>query len=375
MATPVPSKSPPQTAPPQPAAAPVQSPPVATKTPAPVKTAPKPPTKAPSKLGLIKRTRLVAAGYRFVIYGPEGVGKSSLAADADPVFVDLEQSSKFLETRRYPFHPGEIDEYQPRSYDEVCSAIDDLAEHPDPSIGVVVVDTGDALEALIHAHICRKNQNASSIEKVGGGYGKGYRAAVEVLREFQSKLDRICANGVHVVIVCHSQTTTFKDPEGEDYNRYTLKVHSSDKVSFAGQLKEWADVVGFLHFDGGSKKTDEDARAIGWATNRRLLELQRSAAWDAKWRLLTPMPSQIEIDIERPWAPIADAIARERDTRPLADRIKAELDRIGAEEFTTAAGTETTRTAVLAMIATADQPTLSRVLSGLAKTTAPAQEQ
>lgn len=360
MATPVPSKGPP-------------SPPQKAGPPSPQKSAAPPSKKLPSKLGLLKRTRLVAAGFRFVIYGPEGVGKTSLAADADSVSIDIEQSSKFLSTRRYPFHPGEPDEYQPRTYEEVCSAVDDIAENPDPSIASVTIDTGDALEALIHGHLCKKN-SVSSIEKVGGGFNKGYRAAVEVLREFQSKLDRLCAIGIHVILICHSQTTTFKDPEGEDYNRYTLKVHSSDKVSFAGQLKEWADVVGFLHFEGGSKKADEDKRAIGWTTNRRLLELQRSAAWDAKWRLLTPMPETIEIGVERPWAQIAEAILRERDARPLGDRIVAELDRIAAEEFTTAAGTATTRATVLALLPTADNATLSRVLNGLAATTAPSKE-
>ncbi len=370
MAAPVPSKSPqqPSAAPPQPAAAKQ-----------PFKAAPgKPPSaKLPSKLGLLKRVRLVSAGFRFIVYGPEGVGKTSLVADADSVFIDIEQSSKFLSTRRYPFHPGEVDEYQPRTYDEVCAAVDDLADNPDPSIASVAIDTGDALEALIHAHLCKKN-SVSSIEKVGGGFNKGYRAAVEVLREFQGKLDRLCSIGVHVIIVCHSQTTTFKDPEGEDYNRYTLKVHSSDKVSFAGQLKEWADVVGFLHFEGGSKKADEDSRAIGWTTNARQLELQRSAVWDAKWRLLTPMSAMIEIGIEHPWSQIADAIVRERNQTPIAEQIRSELDRImpdGSDrEFTTSAGKQATRSAIASFVATADAPTLHRVLANLAATVAAPQE-
>jgi hypothetical protein len=184
-----------------------------------------------------------------------------------------------------------------------------------------------------------------------------------------------------IMIVCHAQALTFKNPEGEDFDRWTLKVHASKDVSFAGALMEWCDVVGFLHFEGGSKKLDDDGgrekRARGWSTNRRLLELAREAAWDAKWRLVTPMQVQIEIAAEHPWAPLADAIARERSigkTQSIADQIMTELNRIGADEFTTAAGNKTTRQSVIDMLAAADVATLSRVLAGLAATLAPTKE-
>lgn len=366
MATPVPSKHPSNGTAPRPAAA------------ATAKPASKPaPAKAVSKLGQVKRGK-IGLPPRVLIYGPQGVGKTTIAADADALFADVEGGSGEVNVARYPFNPGEHDEYKPRDYDQLDSALDDLIAHPDHGFTAFALDTGDALEALIHRHLCTTHK-VSSIEKVGGGYGKGYRAAVEELRRFLSKLDAIRAQGVTVIILAHSITSTFKNPEGEDFDRFSLACHKE----FAGQLYSWCDVVGFLHFEGGSKKLDEDAskekRARGWTTNRRIMQLSREAAWDAKWRLTVPMDLEFEVGTDHPWAPFADAIARAREVSAvgpsLADQIMTELNRIAVDSFATADGKPISRDGVIALLDTASASRLASVLEGLRKIATPTTEE
>lgn len=326
-----------------------------------------------SRLGTIKRERL-KLGLRFLMYGPPGVGKTTLAADAGALFLDVEGGAGEVEVPRYPFNPGAPDEFRPRDYGQVCDAIEDLIANPGHGFAAVALDGIGALEALIWKHLCAQHK-VGSIEKVGGGFGKGYRAATEELRRFLSRLDVLRGTGVQLILIGHAAVVSFHNPEGEDYDRYQLQAYKE----FAGQLTEWSDVVGFVHFESGSKKIEGDEsrskRARGWTTNRRLIQLARSAAWDAKCRL--SMPDEIEIESIHPWAPFALATmgARNADTRSLTEAALAELDRIGVDEFTTAAGTATSRQAVLDMIAKSDVTTLSRIVAGLQATSSPTASQ
>lgn len=316
-----------------------------------------------SRLGAVKKGQLRSA-YRYLFYGVEGVGKSSLAADAPtPIFLDIEGGADQLDVARYPFR-DEPGGHVPKTYDEVLAAVDDLLANPNHGYQTVVVDTLDALEALVHKHVCELHKH-NSIEDFG--YGKGYQVALDEFRRLVAKLDTLKSQGVSVVILGHSFVKSFKNPEGEDYDRYQLRVH--DKIG--DFVKGRCDVVGFVHFDGGSAKLKADSsqtkRARGWFSGKRLVQLAREAAWDAKSRLA--LPAVIELAADHPWDAFGEAKERAEE-HPIADLIAAELERIGSEEFVTAAGRPTSRAAVLQMVDTAPPDVLSRVLAGLRATEA-----
>jgi hypothetical protein len=328
-------------------------------------------TSAPASAPAAPKSRLAAVKTgrskrppRIVIYGPEGVGKSSLAADAGAIFLNIEDGLGELDVHRYTF--DDAGREVPTSLAEVYAAFEDLTVNPH-DFPAVCIDTGDALEKLLWKHVCERD-GKDNIEDYG--YGKGYVAAEAEWRVLLKKLDRLRDRGLVVIVLAHAHIKTFKNPEGPEYDRYQLKVH--DKAAAA--LKEWPEVVGFLRLEGGASVAPADAKkgakAKAWATGRRILHLSPGAAYDAKSRL--SLEGEIEIGREHPWAPFAAAleeVASSSDDDVKA-AIEAELARLGPR-FTSAGGKPSTPATTRGYVKNADRPTLDRILASL-RTSEPA---
>lgn len=322
--------------------------------------APAAPPKKVSKLGHVVRGKL-ARPPRCLFYGAEGVGKSSLAVDAGAIFLNVEDGLSELDAQRYMFRPGAERGDVAASLEEVYDAIDDLADG-DHDYKAVAIDTIDALEQrLLWTKVC-KDHDQDTIESFG--YGKGYTVALAEWARLLSRLSRLRERGMAVILLGHSIVKAFKNPEGEDYDRYQLKLN--DKA--AGLIKEWCEVVGFLRFEEGAAKIQGDKaitkRARGWSTGKRIMHLERTAAWDAKSRL--SLPSEIELDRTHPWAPFRDARDEAHDSTDDEVRglIAAELARLG-DTFTSGSGKPGTAEQIGVHVAAADRPTLDRILAGL----------
>jgi len=357
------------TTPPTPRLAPVPAP-VPRPAGAPGATGTTAPAKPKSRLGAIQRGRL-RVPLRHLFYGPCGVGKTSLGADApNPLFLDVEGGSPQIDVARYPFR-DEPGGHVPRVYEDVTAAVDDLIANPGHGYESLVIDTADALESLIHEFICRRDGKAN-VEAYG--YGKGYKVAVVEIRALLGKLDQLINRGMAIIFLAHSDEKTFKNPRGPDYDRYRPEVN---ELAW-GKIAAWCDVLGFIDFEGGGAalKGDESQakRARGWSTGRRIIQLAPDAQVpDAKCRL--SLPADLDLGLEHPWAPFAAAqlSAGDATVATLTTDIVAEVDRItGGDrevEFVTAAGTKTSFAAIQDLTAKSDASVLARVLAGLKATT------
>ena len=120
---------------------------------------------------------------KVVIYGPEGIGKSSLAARfPDPVIIDTEGGTAHMDVRR-------ID--KPQSWEELLSIVIEVAATPG-ICKTLVIDTADWAEQLITTYLCNKYKQ-NSIESFG--YGKGYTyMAEEFSRLLSSRLMPRCGS-------------------------------------------------------------------------------------------------------------------------------------------------------------------------------------
>lgn len=300
--------------------------------------APQSAQKPASRLGKVKKGR-VAGARRYCFYGVESVGKTTLAAHMpSPIFIDIENGSAELDVDRYLFEDGTV---VPKTLDEVLDAIADITlnEH---DYKTLVIDSLDRLEALIWAHVCKRDSGVKSeLNKTGRqlisiesyGYGKGYNVSLDAFRPILVALQRLLdKRGMNIVFIGHAHVKTFKNPSGDDYDRYWLRAHPG----MAGQTKEWVDVVGFCHFEEFAEKVEgSDKKAqIGFSTGVRIVEFERQAAFDAKSRIA--LPRSIVLAAENPWAPIQEAIdaGQKLGSSDLISMIQAELARIGDDKLT-----------------------------------------
>jgi hypothetical protein len=214
-----------------------------------------------------------AAPVRALLYGVEGVGKTTFGANApSPIFVGAEDGTGSMDVARYP---------QPETFTEAVEAVRDLTVSAHP-FETLVIDSLDWLEPLVWAEVCRKGQKAN-IEDFG--FGKGYIAAVDEWRVLLAALEGLRkAKRMHIVLLAHSWLKTFKNPTDEDFDRYEMKLHNKA----AGLLREWVDAVLFANYETIATKNEKTKRVRGVSTGVRLLHTTHSAAWDAKNRYSLP---------------------------------------------------------------------------------------
>ena len=221
----------------------------------------------------------VETAKKVVIYGPEGIGKSTLASKfPEPVFIDTEGSTKELDVARYP---------TPTEWYNILDDLDDaLAEAPCKTI---VIDTADWAEQLCSREVC-KRLKVSGIEDVG--YGKGYTYLKEEFARLLKKCNDLVNLGVNVVFTAHAQMRKFEQPdELGAYDRWEMKLSKQ----CSPLLKEWADIVLFCNYKT-NVITDQNTKSKKATGGSRVMYASHHPCWDAKNRY--GLPDQMEMDFK-----------------------------------------------------------------------------
>ena len=214
---------------------------------------------------------------KVVVYGAEGIGKSSLAAEfPDPLFIDTEGGTAHMDVRRIE---------KPQSWEEMLSVVKEVAAAKDVC-RTLVLDTADWAEQLIVSYLCTKYKQ-SSIESFG--YGKGYTYLGEEFSRLLGALDTVLAAGMHVVVTAHAKMRKFEQPdEMGAYDRWEMKL--SKQV--APLLKEWCDILLFCNYQTFVVTSENNTqKAQG---GKRVMYTSHHPAWDAKSRV--QLPEVLELD-------------------------------------------------------------------------------
>ena len=218
-----------------------------------------------------------------VIYGPEGIGKTSLAAALDkPLFFDAEKGAHGIKVAR-------IDEAL--SFASLMNVMQELInDHGEYK--TFVIDTADAVEVKLLADLCAEKK-IDSIEDIP--YGKGYTMHAERFAQLLEKVRAVAESGMNVILVAHAEIRKFELPdERGSYDRWTLKLSKQT----APKLKECADFIVFINYKTNIVAADKKAgETKSHATGgRRWCYTSHTTAFDAKCRCFLDLPEECSLD-------------------------------------------------------------------------------
>lgn len=222
---------------------------------------------------------------KVVIYGPEGIGKTTFAASfPKPLFIDTEGSTKKYDVKRFD---------KPTSWQMLKEQVQFVINNPS-LCKTLVIDTIDWAEALCIKQIC-DNANKKGIEDFG--YGNGYIYEKEEFSRFLMLLDEAIAVNVNVVLTAHAQLRKFEQPdEMGAYDRWELKLGKKTGSQISPLVKEWADMVLFANYKTYAVATDDKGKKFKAQGGKRVMYTTHHPCWDAKNR--DGLPDEVPFSFE-----------------------------------------------------------------------------
>ncbi len=212
---------------------------------------------------------------RIIIYGPEGIGKSTFASQfPKPIFIDVEGGTNHIDCDRLE---------RPMTFTALMQEIKDCMES---DYKTIVVDTIDWAEQLAIEQICREN-NVESIEAFG--YGKGYTYILDYIGKLLNRLWDAAEHGQNVILLAHSVLFKQERPNEAPFDRYQISLSKKTYPI----VKKWADMVLFVNYDyiiydekGSTKKKVSGGKRVMYTTH--------NPCWDSKNR--SGLPDKLDFE-------------------------------------------------------------------------------
>ncbi|MFA5720112.1 MAG: ATP-binding protein [Acholeplasmataceae bacterium] len=204
---------------------------------------------------------------KIVVYGPEGIGKSTFASQfPDPLFIDTEGGTSNLDVRRIKCS---------KSWDELLLIVKEIIKNP-TICKTLVLDTADWSETMCINAVTKKYRK-NNIEDFG--YGKGYVYLLDEYTKLLSLFDELIEVGINVVITAHAKPRKFELPEEQGaFDRYEMKLTRQ----VAPVIKEWCDALFFANYKIYVVTTETNRKKA--QGGKRVLYTTHNPTYDAKNR-------------------------------------------------------------------------------------------
>lgn len=248
----------------------------------------------------------IAKAQKVIIYGSEGIGKSTLAAQfPKPIFIDIEESTNNMQVSRLE---------KPTSWQMLLNQIDWI-KSKNSLFKTVIIDTADWAEVLCKEKVMSDNK-WTNIDSAN--YGVKYVALSTEWGKFLNKLSELTGVGINVVLTAHATMKKFELPEEMGaYDRWELKLEKRS----AAITKEWADLILFCNYKTIVIQDGKKSKAQG---QKRIMYTTHNAVWDAKNR------HNLADELEMKFDSIAHIFELEQveDDRTLIEKINDNFDDI-----------------------------------------------
>lgn len=218
---------------------------------------------------------------KILLYGVEGIGKTTFGADAPKaLFMRTEEGLDYIEADAMPLVT---------SWNDVRDQVNFLKTE-DHGYKTLVVDSVDWLERHLFDDVA-KSQGKQHIEDIG--YGKGFLTAAEQFQGLLNQFSRLHRDKkMSIILLAHAQIERFNDPAGESYDRYSPAL--AKKVSAVA--REWADDVLFANFKTVKKTADKNGERRIAAMAERVIYASDRPSHIAKTR--SGIPEEIDLSWE-----------------------------------------------------------------------------
>lgn len=241
-----------------------------------------------------------------VAYGPPGIGKTSFGcASPSPVFLIDSQEDGIGTLKASKLVAADIPVLPPcNSWEDVLEALTALAQG-EHKFKTLVIDTLGGLERLLHEYVCREQYKGDWGDKGFTSYARGYEVSLPHWRDFLNKLDRLRSDRtMSIIALAHSHVRPFKNPEGEDYDRYIVDMHPKTWAV----THKWADMILFANYYIQAEKERGQSRAKGKGGQIRFFNTEHHAAYDAKNRHGLPAEISMGDSGQDAWENLVTAI-------------------------------------------------------------------
>ena len=223
-----------------------------------------------------------------LVYGPEGIGKTTFATKApNPILIQTEDGLGLINVPHFPLC---------ETYDEVIDNLETLASEGH-DYKTVVIDSMDWLEKLASTEALKKFPGKSTLKEIG--YGVGEAALIPLFEKVLNRLNTLRNDRkMNVVLVAHAKIEKIQDSIGAAYDEYSPRLEK--RVN--GFIKEWPDIIGFasqkiVRTEGGDigfNKKQTVVKSVKIGDTDRILQLTPKPGIVAKNRY--KLPDEMPLD-------------------------------------------------------------------------------